>query len=169
MRLNIILIILLMLLLNSGHAVAQDIPTRLSSTDDSLRQSLNDSISLPSYMRPLPSSPAERSAEMERALQSVKQTLAMPSLFAPATGMRNMAPRSYAVPGELGFRTWDGATIGVSGSSSSLPGLMGIERGQITFTPAVWQFYFSGLRKRIALRLLLRHADRLGIWRKPQL
>ena len=155
---KIIHLILLAISLVCGSAVAQEIPTRLPGKPDSLPPIDADSSALPSYMHPVKKAPQSSPIEHELQLESVRRTLAMPSLFAPATDMTNMAPRTFATPGQVVVRPWDGAAIAASGNLSSLPGLMNIERGQLTFSQQFGNFtlqayasathygYFSGMQ-----------------------
>lgn len=130
MRLSITLLALLSALFSA--MAQQELPDR------------NPALPLPgdsvhSFMRPVSPDAIAPSPEpnLEKAemLSNVKSTLSLPSVFAPAP-VRLDSPVVTA-PGYAGFHLWKGASAYATGSTTSLPGLMGIESGQVGFTQQI--------------------------------
>lgn len=76
------------------------------------------------------------------SIDRVESTLRLPSVFAPV-GNLYRTPSMVAMPGMVGFKLWKGASITVDGASASMPGLMGIESGRLTFNQDFGRFSFS--------------------------
>lgn len=118
---------------------------------------------IPSYLRPIPLTAPDSASTLTplqmQQLERLKETLSMPSLFEVNEGYaRSSASRIVTSPGFAGFRLWKGATAYASGSRSSLPGLIGIEQGNLGFSQSLGRFtldayasaahygYFRGLQ-----------------------
>lgn len=94
--------------------------------------------SIPSYMRPVPavlpdSSAAEINAAVDPRLECIRSTLEMKSIFSPRVSPRRYVSGPVTAPGLVAFPVFDGA-LTFAGSSNSLPGMMGIETGSVSFT-----------------------------------
>ena len=109
-------------------------------TPDRLPANASPRDSLPSYLQPVgtpamqdqpDSLKADRTGLNPDHIASIESTLALPSIFAPSR--RTFRPSVIVTPGTAAFRLWDGSVIAASGSRSSMPGLMGIEQGRLSF------------------------------------
>lgn len=70
------------------------------------------------------------------ALRHIESTLSAPSVFMTGFNTRNHGRWSYA-PGMVGYSPWSGASVYAAGSSSHLPGFMGIENGRVGFSQQI--------------------------------
>lgn len=93
--------------------------------------------SLPSYMRPVtavgsPDSLSRSGLSTDFMLRKFESTLK--SSFYDQSRFPAITSVDIGAPNFVGFNLWDGAQLGVSGSTTSFPGMMGIESGSISFT-----------------------------------
>ncbi|MCM1401538.1 MAG: hypothetical protein NC189_05950 [Bacteroides sp.] len=102
--------------------------------------------SVPTFMLPVTTPeypPATFSDEQIRTLRQVEHTLALPSVFAPAPTTGTSHERTVSAPGFAGFNLWQGGMMFATGSSFDMPGLMGVETGQIGFSQQFGNFSFQ--------------------------
>lgn len=106
-------------------------------TPDVLPESPARHDSIPSYMQPVetvanPDSMVSVNTPLPPGyVASIESTLALPSVLAPQ--QQTFRPSATFLPGVAAFRLWNGGVIAVSGATGSMPGLMGIEQGRVSF------------------------------------
>lgn len=104
---------------------------------EKLMPPMNPNDSLPTYMRSVGdielSDSISRSG-LSTAFMLKKFESTLKSSFYDQSRFPAITSVDIGNPGFVGFSLWDGAQLGVSGSSTSLPGMMGIESGSLSFT-----------------------------------
>lgn len=122
-----------------------------------------DSTATPAYMRPVetgPDAPTQSFGNRDDLFRrQIENTIATPSVFAPTMPLDlHSGSTVVTAPGMVMFPLWQGGSLTASGSSNSMPGMMGIEQGNLTFTQQFGQFtltayasashygYFRGLQ-----------------------
>jgi len=126
---------------------AQDMVTPPTEVPYESNEVKADTAALPSYMQPAKSPGTYPDFKSRPLLEGVKRTLAMPSMFSIGNYPGNMAPRTAYAPGAVSFRVWDGGALNISGQSSSLPGLMNIEQGNLSFSQQIGNLTFTAFAR----------------------